>query len=257
MFVWGLAICLVLGLINAWTSELHPRTNWGMGYGIAAALLLLVALLYAARRRAPRRGPFAVHAWLQIHIYGGLLYLMLVLLHTGFGWPQGTLAWGLWLTSLWIVLSGLAGTMIQTWIPSLLTSSLSTEAHYDRIEGLVDELRNRARKTAHLAGSSVEEFHDEHVAPLMTGPQPRWIYFFDIRGGIHSRTRHFSHLRDILGGSDKQHLEEIRRLAVTKLELDVHYTLQRALRWWLYGHVPVSLVLAVLVGFHIFSILYY
>jgi hypothetical protein len=39
--------------------------------------------------------------------------------------------------------------------------------------------------------------------------------------------------------------------------MDAHYTLQRTLRWWLYGHVPFALVLIAVVAFHIFSVLYY
>ena len=43
----------------------------------------------------------------------------------------------------------------------------------------------------------------------------------------------------------------------TKLELDVHRTLQRPLRWWLYVHVPPSVLLLALVAVHLVTVLYY
>jgi cytochrome b subunit of formate dehydrogenase len=39
--------------------------------------------------------------------------------------------------------------------------------------------------------------------------------------------------------------------------LDAHYTLQKALRWWLYLHVPASLMLVLLVGLHVYAVIYY
>ena len=52
-------------------------------------------------------------------------------------------------------------------------------------------------------------------------------------------------------------LGELQQLYRAKLELDAHYTLQHVLRGWLVLHVPVSLVLLVLVGLHVFTVLYY
>ena len=52
-------------------------------------------------------------------------------------------------------------------------------------------------------------------------------------------------------------LDDLQAMYKTKLEIDAHYTLQKALRWWLYLHVPVSIVLIVLLALHIFAVVYY
>ena len=43
----------------------------------------------------------------------------------------------------------------------------------------------------------------------------------------------------------------------TKLEIDAHYTLQQALRWWLYAHLPASFVLLVFILLHLYTVLFY
>ena len=45
--------------------------------------------------------------------------------------------------------------------------------------------------------------------------------------------------------------------SLAKLEIDAHYTLQRALRGWLYFHAPPSLLLLALVAVHVATVLYY
>ncbi len=256
-FLTSVGVCLALLLLNGWMSEFHPGNVWGIGYGIAASVLLLGALFYGVRRRAPRKGPGSLRNWLQLHVYGGSLFLLLVLMHSGFQLPSGVLAWGMWTLSIWTVASGILGVLIQKWIPRLLTEGLTTEVHYDRIGELVASISNRTKALVEVSEAPVQEFYEESLAEVMSLPRPRLIYFLDIRGGIQSQTRRFKYLRAFLSPDGQKRLDELESLFTTKLELDAHYTLQRALRWWLYSHIPFSLVLAVLLAFHVFSVLYY
>ena len=256
-FLTSVGVCLALSLLNGWMSGFHPGNPWGIGYGIAASVLLLGALFYGARRRAPRKGPGSLRNWLQLHVYGGSLFLLLVLMHSGFRFPSGVLAWGLWTLSIWTVASGMLGVLIQKWIPRLLTEGLATEVHYDRIGELVASIGSRAKALVEVSGTPIQEFYEENLAAVMSLPRPRLIYFVDITGGIQSQARRFKYLRKFLTAEEQTRLDELESLFMTKVELDAHYTLQRALRWWLYSHIPFSLILAVLVAFHVFSILYY
>ncbi len=95
------------------------------------------------------------------------------------------------------------------------------------------------------------------MAASLAGPKVRVIYYFDITGGSQNRTRQLNYLRRHLSSKEKKTLAQLEAYYKTKLELDAHYTLQKALRFWLYLHVPASLALIVLVGLHIYSILYY
>jgi hypothetical protein len=96
-----------------------------------------------------------------------------------------------------------------------------------------------------------------HIADALEGPQPRLLYFIDVTGGVGNQARKSDYLRDILSPDERETLDELMRLHRSKLEMDAHYTLQRALRGWLVLHVPVSLVMIALLAVHIFSVLYY
>ena len=230
---------------------------WTTGYGIAAAVLLAVALAYGARRRMPRRGPFALHQWVQAHVYGGTLYLVLLALHGGARMPDGVLSWGLWVSSLWVVATGLLGVFIQKWIPPALTSGLATEVHHDRIPELVAAVREEVEFLVAASGDSVRRFHETNLKPALAGPRATLTYLFDVTGGIQSRMRRFDYQKRLLEGDDVRRLERLRILMRTKLEMDAHYTLQKALRWWLYLHVPAAGLLTALVAVHVFAVVYY
>ena len=258
VFLAGAALSLAVPLVQRAFGVPGGDDAWTVAYGVAATVLLTVALAYGGRRRMPLRGPGALHHWVQAHVYGGVLFLLLLAVHTGAAWPDGALAWGLWLSSLWVVGTGLAGVFIQKWIPPALTSALSTEVHYDRIPELVEAVRAKVEELAAAGGGeSLGKFHDASLAPVLAGPRVSFVYFFDVTGGVQSRMRRFDHLKRLLDEDDARHLEEIRALVRAKFEMDAHYTLQKVLRGWLYLHVPPVVLLATLVAFHVFAVLYY
>jgi len=262
-WVFGLAViaCLVVYVLGVVLWEARPGTWLGMSYGIAAAVLLFGAALYGLRRRAMstvsrwRLGSAA--GWLRFHLYGGGLFLLLVLMHTGFRLPTGTWMWWLWLLSLWTAASGLAGRALQLWIPRVLASGLSVEVNYDRIPELVDEIRGRAERLASGCDRSVQRLYGRKIAPVLAAPARSPIFFFDVTGGARSRLKDLDYLAGLLPADERRKLREIERLYRAKLEIDAHYTLQRLLRAWLWIHVPPSLVLAALVLLHVLTVSYY
>ncbi len=257
VFLAGVGVCLVAPVVEWVFGAPGGADVWVVGYGVAAAILLVGAMAYAGRRRAPGRGPGDSYHWLQFHVYGGTLFLVLVLLHTGLQFPNGALGWGLWATGAWVVATGLAGVVIQKWVPTALSSGLTTEVHYDRIPELVAYVRDEVEALVAGADESVHSVYQTHLAAALAGPQTRLIYFVDITGGIQTRMRHLDHLQQFLGDADHRIVEQLRRLVRTKLEMDAQYTLQKALRWWLYAHVPVALALSVLLAVHVFAVWYY
>ncbi len=260
-FVISVAVGLSAYLLNWTIAEVHPYTAWGMSYGIAAAVLMTGVALYGLRRRTKKISSKyrlgTSQTWLQFHLYGGALFLLLVFMHTGFRVPSGILTWWLWFLSLWITLSGFLGVLLQKWIPKILASGLAIEVLYERIPALVGEIREKAENLIQTCGDTIQEFYQTHLAAALAAPQPRLIYYADITGGIHARTKQFDYLRRFLPAGEKAKLDQLEAIYKTKLELDAHYTLQKALRWWLYLHLPVSLVLFVLLGLHLYAVLYY
>jgi hypothetical protein len=257
--VWAVALvlCVFVLLANVVVSEVDPASSFGLAYGIAAAVLLGVACAYPVRRRLPRRGPLTAHTSLRLHEFVGAFFVLLVLMHSAFRPPTGTLGWSLWSLSLWTGLSGAIGLVIQWWIPRSLSSGLTTEVHYDRIPMLVADMARRADALVERSSDTVRRYYRDTLSALMGAPQARLIYFVDVTGGIQARIRDFDYLDRFADADEAQRIAELRELFRAKLEADAHFTLQRALRWWIYGHVPTVGLLVVLVVIHIMSIVYF
>jgi len=256
-FAAALLACILGYLVNILVSEVNPGNWWGMTYGTVATLLMAGDVLYAAKRRMLRYNLGKSSSWVQFHLYGGALFAVLVLMHTGFRLPVGAMNWMLWILSLWVTGSGLFGVMLQRWIPTILSSGLSVEALYDRIPDLVAGIRERAERIVAGSTETVRDFYSATVAGALSAPQYRAIYFLDVTGGIKEKLKPFEYVRPLLTAEEKDRLSQLEEMFRTKLELDAHYTLQRPLRWWLYTHVPLSFALVILVVLHLYAVLVY
>ena len=170
-FLGATSLAAILALLSLGFRELRPSGVAGPIYGIAAAVLLAGLTLYPLRRRMPRRGPLSAHHWLQFHVYAGAVFLIMMLLHTGLVFPQGTLNRGVWLLSWWITISGLCGVAIQKWIPRQLASALSTEAHYDRIPELVEAVHAKVVALVESGNPSFLRFYEENLHALLSRPR--------------------------------------------------------------------------------------
>jgi len=260
-FAAAVALCLVAYAVDRSFFEPGPGNPLRLGYGIAAALLLVAISLYAVRRRMAatfgRLGLGTSRAWLRLHQYGGVLVLMLVLMHSGFHVPTGLVTLWLWALTLWAGVTGLVGLGLQRWLPRVLGSGLAVEAVYERIPELIGDLRAKAERLAAECSEPVQALYARRVAPELVAPRPRWLYFVDITGGKAAQLGEFDHLRRHLGADEREKLGELARLYKTKLQLDAHLTLQRALRLWPWIHVPASLLVLALLAVHLGTVFLY
>ncbi len=260
-FVIAVGVCKLTYLMNLLLSEVNPGSVLGLSYGIAAAVLMAGAALFGIHRRiiqhTKKFSAGRAQHWVQFHVYGGTLALLLVLMHSGFRIPTGTLTYWLFILSIWVVVSGVFGVFLQKWIPRLLTSGLTIEVIYERIPELIEEIRGRSEDLLKLCTDPVKDFYRKNIAAALTGPQLKLSYYFDITGGVQSQIKQFDYLSKVLSADEKTRLDQLESYYKTKLELDAHYTLQKALRWWLYLHVPASLVLILLIGLHVYAVWYY
>ena len=246
---------------NALLGEIDAGSVWGYVYGLLATLLMLGAAAIGLRRRvnrtAARRALGTTRDWLQFHLYGGTIALLLVFMHCGFAVPTGALDFWLWVLSIWVTASGLVGALLQKIVPRMLASGLAVEVVYERIPELVADLRQRAEALATASADPVREFYARRMSAAFERPEARWIYLTDITGGIQARLREFAYLEGVLSAEERERFVQLRELYRTKLEIDAHYTLQKPLRAWLVTHLPVSFLLLALLFLHIFSVVYY
>lgn len=252
----------IVGWGMAWAlrGAVHPGDPVGITFGSAALALLTLAMLYGARRRAMARVSRwrlgSARGWLRWHVLGSLLFLLAVMLHAGPGWPAGAMSWSLWLLSLWTVTSGAAGLALQRTLPRVLTERSATEVLYERIPALVIELRERAEALVDHESSPLRPFYERRLAPMLAAPHRDPFVLLGADQG-QRRLESIDHLRPLLPDDERSRLEDLEELVQTKLDLDVHYTLQQALRGWLWLHVPPAVVLWLLAAVHVATVLYY
>ena len=149
---------------------------------------------------------------------------------------------------------GAAGTMLQKWIPLVIAGSLRVEALAVRVPELTARLLAQADNVMRGASDArLLASYQTDVRPVLERPEPAWSTLRTSReaaGGTMPVSMCWH------GVSDRDRAGELRALVAEKAELDVHLSLQRALRVWLLVHVPPAIALLGLLGVHIFAVLY-
>jgi hypothetical protein len=251
------ALAMTAYLAYTWFQPWQPGRFWGLTAGTIAAALFFNAGLYPLRRRWRARPLGTVQQWLQLHVYGSTIALLLVLIHVGFRLPAGAFGWTLFILTVWTVLTGIVGVMLQKWVPVLITRNLKVEAIYERIPELAATLNEEAKAVIAGAGEALTRTYDDDIRPLMSAPAPRWGYLFDIRQVRVRQLEPLTRIESFVEGADRDKLRDLTAVVNDKLDLDVLMSLQRVLRAWLVTHIPAAVVLLGLLLVHVFAVVYF
>jgi hypothetical protein len=249
-------ITLALYVALAWWAPWQPGRFWGLTFGSVAMALFVNAGLYPLRRRLQAWPLGTVQRWLQLHIYGSIVALVLVLGHMGFRWPTGAMGWWLFGLTVWTTATGLLGVALQKWLPARLSRNLGIEVIYERLPEQVERLHGEANTLMTGASESLRRVYEQDVAPLLAGPRLRWTAVFDLRGNRARTIEPLTRFDQYVEESDRDRLRALTTIVNDKLDLDVHASVQRALRFWLYTHVPPAMLLLALLVVHVAAVVY-
>jgi len=235
----------------------EPGRGAGLWFGVAATALFAFEAAYPARRKLLAKPFGSAQSWIQSHIWLGLLAALFVLAHEGFRKPGGTIGWLLLLLTIWVTVSGLIGVFVQKYYPRALARNLSVEALFERIPELVARLPQEAEKLIEGGSEVLLGFYKTEVMPALAGINPSWSYLADVRGGRDARLESFSRIVAFLPEDERGKLEDLKSIYVEKLELDAHYSVQKAMRAWTLLHVPPAALLLGLTIIHIATFFLY
>jgi hypothetical protein len=159
------AFILVSALLRGWTYYLTPlaeRTHLpdyrvlrpaglrGHAYGLTGSLLLLLLLLYSARKRSRRLDAMGTPAqWLQVHICFGIIGPCLILLHTSFK-VHGLVAVSFW-SMMAVALSGIFGRWLYLQIPRYLAGQELSRVEIVQLESELSDQFHAASSPRELA----------------------------------------------------------------------------------------------------------
>src|SRR5262250_336223 len=150
-----LAAGLAVYLPYASISPAGPRGGSAIGllFGVTGFAFMLYAAALGARKRVATWRLGRAKAWMQGHLWLGLLALPVILLHGGFHFG-GTLTRVLMWLLITTVLSGLYGAVLQHYLPKKMTAEAPLETIYDEILNVRGQLVGEANRTVEaLCGS--------------------------------------------------------------------------------------------------------
>jgi hypothetical protein len=262
----ALALFSLVAVAVAYWAGVRQTGHWsgGSGYGLAAGILgtamiaFAMALLVRKTWRSLRFGGGS-YAWLQGHVWLGLVSYFIIWFHAGWRWGGPLTTWlMICFTIVWA--SGVLGMLIQNIVPRVMFDRLPRELIYQQIPGEAlrqleeaDELVASATAGANSSASKeLAQFYQSAVAPFLAhGAEaqrptasiaPSAAAFADLR------TRHAT-LAEPLAALERCVRDHQQRL------------LQRKLHWLLHGwlllHVPLSVLMIVWVPVHaVFALRY-
>lgn len=222
------------------------------GYALFAALLLLGAFNLRKRLSVLPLGP--ARLWMLTHGVLGVMCVPLYFQHTGSLWPGGFYERILALLFYFVMLTGIAGYVLERILPRRLTD-LDREVIYERIPSEIAELREQTealiiRAMQELGSDTLGRYHAESLDWYFW--KPRFLMSHLLGSGRAGRwiRGHITALRRYLSERERAYLDQVQVLALRKSQLDAHLVLQGALKYWLFLHVPAALLLLMVAAWH-------
>ncbi len=264
--------------------------SWpGLIYGIAGTLAMVLAGLLAARKRVRtwRLGP--ARAWMQMHIWLGIVAVPLILFHAGFR-LGGLLTTTLMVLFAIVTLSGLFGLALQQYLPAMMTQRVPLETLVGQMDHVREGLATDAYELVASVAGAIPEAAEEQARiaaeqaalqkrpgnwkqvarkPPATEPAPeaallKEVYLREIRPYLLRDARATRvtppDIRTLAVRTPEEWRSKLERLAAIceeSYQLAVQRRLHDVLHGWLFVHAPLSFALFVLAAFHIVMALKY
>jgi hypothetical protein len=248
-------LTLLCGLFWAayhwWLGPL-PRGAWITGWLLFALMLLLT--LYNGRKKIPFLPLGNSKTWLAFHVYAGWFTALLFLLHVHGRWPSGPFEISLTAVYSAVMLSGIGGLLMSRSFPRRLTTR-GGEVLFERIPVARRELREKVEALAlgsiSDAQATVADFYLAELRDFFAKPKFFWLHLFEVRAPLNDALKKISDLDRFLNEKERATTGQIAELVRRKDGLDYHYSLQLALKIWLFVHIPLTYSLLILSILHI------
>ena len=245
----------VVGLLLAYIkyAPLYPRHAYLSGWVLFAAMLFLT--FFNLRKRVPFLRLGSASFWLQLHLYVGIFSGALFFVHIGGSWPAGIFHQLLALIYVVVFVTGVLGLWISRAFPRMLTVA-GYETPFERIPYARRNLREEAEALV-LAGVDgqtspvIAEFYSRKLGMFFTRPYNRWAHLRQSRAPQAAHVSQFDEVQRYARRGEGEMLDKLRDLVARKHMLDYQYSLQSALRLWLFAHIPLSYSLLIFSVLHI------
>ncbi len=251
----ALAAAVALSMLAVWWLGARSLGDARVVTGWTLVALITVLGLFSVRKAVPTLPLWSAAAWLQAHIYLGLLAGLAFVLHTDLRWPNGVLDTVLWLTVVLVWLSGAIGLALTRVLPRRAAAA-GPRVIFERIPArradLAREVEQMVMEASHeLMSSTLIDYYLSELHAFFSGPRNLLAHLTGIGGRLPHLERQLDALDRYTDATGRDTLARIRARVREKDALDRHYALEGALKLWLFVHIPLSWAMLPLVAVHI------
>jgi hypothetical protein len=271
---WPLVWTVVFAGVLAWGSHAHleryitPQRGLGYWLGIIGGSMMVLLLIYSARKRAPwLRWLGGIPIWFEIHMTLGLVGPTLILFHAGF--KLGATNSNVALICMLIVAgSGVIGRYFYTRLHAHMDGNEDT---FEQLKKIGDRLRTQTTSITFLPGllDAIEDIELRWIEPpkdpirravhLLSGAPRLALARWQVRRAIDRAVqaaarkdsaviaRHATRIAKAAQGYAERRLEAGRRLAEYR-------TYARLFSFWHVLHIPLFFMLLIAGIVHVIAI---
>lgn len=252
-WVFLAASAATLGLVyllyrNAIAAQLYPGPYNPpfRQFGVAAYVLVLVVAAYTLRRRFARSLPGKVQNWLWLHVWFGVISVVVACMHENFQNITHDLEWtrdrfteyyfgtSALFALIFLVVSGVIGRLLDMWQARVIAAEADTNGvGINRsVQDRIFELSLKVERLSAGKSASFQQFSQEALAlqaelpPTLPVLHPNEIADFEL-------------VYEALG--------ERARLG---LSLQRQQRARRIIRIWRYIHIPLACLAVLVISFH-------
>jgi len=223
------------------------------GWMLVAAFAVLAS--YNVRKKFPFLPLLSSAAWMQTHIYLGLLAAAVFLMHVGVELPNGVFESVLWVLTAALLLTGFVGLAITRLAPPALTHH-GERLLFERIPvlraQLAEEVHDLALRSVETeASTTLADYYHTRLHSFFARPRNLLAHLVASERPRSKLCRELRTLDRYLSEQGRETREAIEDRVLAKDNLDFQVTWQGLLKGWLFLHIPLTYATALVAIVHI------
>jgi hypothetical protein len=237
----------------------HGGSRWGLVYGSVGFVLCFLLAFFGVRKRWYRSTFGTVEQWMQSHIYLGVFVLVILLFHTGGRFNDKVAVTTLILVAI-VVLSGVLGAILYLTVPRLLTE-VESNLTIDEVSEQLNQLGKQMARIASGRSAPFQRIYDQLIRELAPGWLAGWRLLLSRMRRGKAPLADWTNLLSLVQKDEQEELRQLLVVSRQRKELLIRLMYQQRykniLEFWLYIHIPFTILLLLFAIIHVAAVFYY
>lgn len=237
----------------------HGGSRWGLVYGSVGFVLCFLLAFFGVRKRWYRSTFGTVEQWMQSHIYLGVFVLVILLFHTGGRFNDKVAVATLILVAI-VVLSGVLGAILYITVPRLLTE-VESNLTIDEVSEQLNQLGKQMARIASGRSAPFQRIYEQLIRELAPGWLAGWRLLLSRMRRGKAPLADWTNLLSLVQKDEQEELRQLLVVSRQRKELLIRLMYQQRykniLEFWLYIHIPFTILLLLFAIIHVAAVFYY